>query len=302
MVFSSLLPASIEKEFPGSEIDYLCKPYAETVAYLIPDISKVYSIKPYWSKKKQDKGSFFGFFSLFMKLRKEKYDVVLNVSKSWKPTFFCQLFGIRPIIGFDHKINKFILSKSVRSFSKSIPVMESIASLLNPIGIRPTKTSYKLNIESENKFDSAYVVLHPFAGDAKRCAPLSLWMNLAISLKDKVKVVWFGTPEELSILRQELSGRVHDFDFSDLLSNNQFLEAMKLLPNATLFIGHDSGPMHLAASFDTPVLGLFLPGEPKRTFPQGGGRSKVIYKEKPALLSCDEVLEEALIIIGDSMR
>ena len=39
----------------------------------------------------------------------------------------------------------------------------------------------------------------------------------------------------------------------------------------TLFVGHDSGPLHVAAAFGVPVVGVFAPGQPDRTFPQGAG-------------------------------
>jgi ADP-heptose:LPS heptosyltransferase len=54
-------------------------------------------------------------------------------------------------------------------------------------------------------------------------------------------------------------------------------ESAAVLEQATLFIGHDSGPMHLAAAVDTPCVAIFssrnLPGE---WFPYGV-RHRVLY-------------------------
>ena len=39
--------------------------------------------------------------------------------------------------------------------------------------------------------------------------------------------------------------------------------------DARVTVANDSGPMHLAAAVDAPVLGVFGPGDPRRTRPWG---------------------------------
>ncbi|WP_261834514.1 glycosyltransferase family 9 protein [Vibrio ishigakensis] len=297
VVFSSLVPMSIKSNFPNSKVDYLCKPYGEVVANLIPSVDNVLSIKPYWAKNKSDKGKFIDFLKLFLNLNKNNYDIVINVSKSWRPSLFSRLIRVKEVIGFKSKKNNLFLTKSVTGYSKNIPVMDSISSLLTLIDIEVIEPKYSLDIDFSRKLPEKYIVLHPFAGDISRCAPLKLWLKLAQSLKDKLKIVWFGTPKELQLLKDRLGKSVSDHYFSDTLSDNNFLDAIALLPNAELFIGHDSGPLHIAASCKVPVLGLFLPGEPNRTFPQGGGISDIIYKEEPSLLVYQEFQDKVFELL-----
>jgi ADP-heptose:LPS heptosyltransferase len=42
-----------------------------------------------------------------------------------------------------------------------------------------------------------------------------------------------------------------------------------LLERCDLFIGGDSGPLHLAAAVDTPTVGIYGPTDPKRLAPRG---------------------------------
>ena len=86
---------------------------------------------------------------------------------------------------------------------------------------------------------------------------------------------------------------------------------------ATVFIGHDSGPMHLAASVGTPVVAIFsarnLPG---MWFPFGA-RHKVIYHQVDCMgcgleecvverkkciygIAVEEVLEAARDVLGEA--
>ena len=61
---------------------------------------------------------------------------------------------------------------------------------------------------------------------------------------------------------------------------------------AALFVGHDSGPLHIAGAFGVPVVGVFAPGQPDRTFPQGVGPSRLIRRPSPAGIDADTMLRE----------
>jgi heptosyltransferase-2 len=48
-----------------------------------------------------------------------------------------------------------------------------------------------------------------------------------------------------------------------------------ILERCHLFVGNDSGPMHLAAALDVPTLGIFGPGHPRTTGPVARGANVV---------------------------
>lgn len=43
-----------------------------------------------------------------------------------------------------------------------------------------------------------------------------------------------------------------------------------LIERSALFVGNDSGPMHIAGAVGTPTVGIFGPGTPEKTSPRGG--------------------------------
>jgi ADP-heptose:LPS heptosyltransferase len=49
---------------------------------------------------------------------------------------------------------------------------------------------------------------------------------------------------------------------------------------SSLFVGNDSGPMHIAAAVGTPVVGLFGPSSPEKFSPRGAP-TRVLYKDLP---------------------
>ena len=57
----------------------------------------------------------------------------------------------------------------------------------------------------------------------------------------------------------------------DLTGATDLAQLTALLRRAALFIGCDTGPMHMAAAVETPVLAIFGPANPRRTGPWGAG-------------------------------
>ncbi len=57
--------------------------------------------------------------------------------------------------------------------------------------------------------------------------------------------------------------------FADWVGQTDLYQLLALLRHARLWIGCDTGPMHLAAASGVPVLALFGPADPRRTGPWG---------------------------------
>jgi ADP-heptose:LPS heptosyltransferase len=120
---------------------------------------------------------------------------------------------------------------------------------------------------------------------------MSAWIEVAQSLQSRgSRILWIGTVNELERLRAA-STRPPGF-FIDQLGDGSLATTAAALSLATLFVGHDSGPLHLANAFGTPVVGVFAPGQPERTFPQGAGASRMIYSPTPDAITADRILRE----------
>jgi heptosyltransferase-1 len=67
---------------------------------------------------------------------------------------------------------------------------------------------------------------------------------------------------------------------------------------ARLFIGGDTGPLHLAAALGIPVVGLFGPTDPVRTGPFGTKSVVLRHPESKTTFSHHSTIEEGLLKIG----
>ncbi len=102
--------------------------------------------------------------------------------------------------------------------------------------------------------DEGFAVIHPFSGSPKKNWPLERYNELAALLSQRLTVRWCAGPEEA------LDGAVR---FEDLY------ELACWFACATVYIGNDSGPTHLAAAVGTPVVALFGPTSPELWAPRG---------------------------------
>jgi ADP-heptose:LPS heptosyltransferase len=97
----------------------------------------------------------------------------------------------------------------------------------------------------------SYAVLHPFAATPDKTWPAERFLSVAKLLaRDLEPVVIAGPGDDASAFA---AYRVERRSLAGLKS---------LLAGATLFIGNDSGPAHVAAAFGVPVVALFGPSDP----------------------------------------
>jgi heptosyltransferase III len=125
--------------------------------------------------------------------------------------------------------------------------------------------------------DRSWVVIQPGARYWFKAWPPQRFAEVADRLNDRFgcQVLVAGSPQEAA-----LTQAVVDHAKSPLYniagrSDVRMLAA--LLKRSTLFVGNDTGAMHIAAAVGTPVVGLFGPSNPLEWGPRGG-RAETIYK------------------------
>jgi len=146
--------------------------------------------------------------------------------------------------------------------------------------------------------DRSYIALHPFGGSQNRCVSLEEWISVANELASNgTQILWIGTSKELAALKTRSDANTK-WHYVDDLSHGSLAMVAAAISRAKLFIGHDSGPMHIAAALSVPTLGVFAPGEPARTFPQGPGPWRIIARNSPVEISARDILAESSALLA----
>lgn len=98
--------------------------------------------------------------------------------------------------------------------------------------------------------DKPYAVIHPFASAAGKTWPAARFIDVARQLRHLEPIFIGGPGDDLS-------------KFSEFgIRINSLKDTLILIQSASLFIGNDSGPAHIAAAFNIPLVVLFGESDP----------------------------------------
>jgi ADP-heptose:LPS heptosyltransferase len=218
-------------------------------------------------------------------LRKEHLDFVLLFSTSCGIWALALASGAKRRIGFVHSMSGFLLHKSV-PWSPP-PSTANNLRLVEAIGCTIVKSDYVGLIKPpEAEMDAASRILHcagieegkPFAviapgtstGKEIKRWPDERFAETADRLADEMGI-------RSAVIGLDGGNRVCRLsrNIADLTGGTSLPMLAAVLQKAKVFIGVDSGAMHLAAAVGTPVVGLFGPTDHRITGPQGEGHAVV---------------------------
>lgn len=261
----------IGEKFPAAEITLWCLPLTAQLVKHHPRISKTI-----FSKKELS----------------GKYDLIIDMRGNIETasyTLFNQPFFYieRGTVRFK---NKFGLPKHPHEVNVNFQVIQSL------VGEPPVVIEKKLYLGEENhtaarKFISEnkigpLAILHPFSLKELKEWPRKNFVALADFLKNNyaLDIVLIGTKKEEEALK-EMQKLVSFNTF--LFAGHDLLNLAALCAEAKLFVGNDSGPMHIADAMNIPVVGLFGPGEPHLFSPTG--KKAVFIHHKLECNPCDQI-------------
>jgi len=300
LVFASALTPPVHAAYPDAVIDVWCKEYTADVAALIPHVRSVTAANPFWAASPAHRRPrILPFLRTIRDVRNARYDVAILSEAPWRTAAAVAATRIPVRIGLARHRNAAFLTHVLDAQDAHKPVLREQARLLTVLGIASTNPRYRLDAEQLGplrgevgaQLPNRFSALHPFASSRDRCVPLEEWTKLAFALHSRgMSVLWVGTANELEELRQ--SHTHPPGHYVDRLGDGRLAVSAAALSLAALFVGHDSGPLHIAGAFGVPVVGVFAPGQPDRTFPQGVGPSRLIQRPSPTGIDADTMLRE----------
>jgi lipopolysaccharide heptosyltransferase I len=219
------------------------------------------------------------------RLRGLRIDTAIDVQGLTKSALPTWLSGARRRIGYARgefmarEISNWFYTEAVRPIREH--VVERNLELLRPLGIDHPRVRFRVPEHEQDarrveQFLSAqgdlrrFAVMQPGAGWPSKLWPPGRFAAVARQLDQQYGVrcivVWAG-PEELGWARQiaaESAGR------AIVAPATSLTELASLERRAALFVGPDTGPLHLAAAVGTPCVGLYGPMDATRCGPYGG--------------------------------
>jgi heptosyltransferase-2 len=224
-------------------------------------------------------------------LRSQKFDTVFVLKRSLSSALIGFFTGARKRVGFDTEGRGFLLTKrvpyrhdqhEVQNFldvlrADGIPVIDDHLEFWNT----PEEDEAAAQILADANIPTSkeIVALHPFASNPYRGWPIEDFARLAGLLRAEGFVpLILGSPGDRNGFEslRDLFGP----EAIDLVGKCKLRITMALLKRCALFVGNDSGIMHLAAAAGIPMVALFGPQSPLK-FGPWSDKAKSIYHGFP---------------------
>jgi heptosyltransferase II len=295
------LPAlrAVRNRFPEAEIEILARPY---VADLYREQEICNQVISYDSQGKH--AGILGRERLAAELRSLKFDVALLLQNAFDAAWLVWRAGIPERIGYARDGRGFLLTKPIPvPKTGEIPPHEKFYYLellrrATWMDSLPDESFITLNVSESSSLGAeeflAQSGVRPHSlriaigagasyGSAK-CWPPSRFAELANRLQSEsdADVILLGTAAEAAVTRA-ISSELHRPPI-DLTEKTSIGDLPALLSQCHLFIGNDSGAMHLAAGVGLPVVAVFGPTDPFGTAPVTS-RCRIV-QQKPYCSPC----------------
>jgi len=270
---------TLRERFPQAKIGWLIENSFGSLLQNIEQLDQIYRVNTFkWRKKPLSKSTWRQISRNLSQLRKENFDLALDFQGLVKSAFMGWLSGAKLRIGFEAKALREPLSRifyhKVNSTTLKEPhIIHKNLSLLNSLGIKGDKIDFPPFLgKSDRDFASlcikklklnSFAIINPGAGWSCKQWEIEKYAALADILKSRYKlnVLLSWGPGEKKLATRLRSLMKHP---AVVLSPTSILQLAALIERASLFIGSDSGPLHLAIALKRPAIGLFGPTDPKR--------------------------------------
>lgn len=241
---------------------------------------------------------------LIADIRKEKIDTALMFSESPETLLLAYFSKIKNRIGFKTASLNFLLTQKVEK--RGVPSLNNNIVLAKAVGIDNVQKDYlnilKIDGESEVKIsfwlDANNILNKDFivvsVGASKRrqekCLRKEVWIETLNKLADMKKnvVVVYAQWEQESVMKIL---KYVSKDIKTFCPENGLIDLSALISKAKLFIGIDSGTMHLAASLGIKCIALYGNTDPSQIGPRPLQNHIIIKKNSAKDIIASDILE-----------
>ncbi len=294
VLFSTPALRAIRKQFPKSYLACLVPYRCEEVLAANPNLDRVLVYDDRVSLASPIK-----FADVIFRIRRERFDTAIFFHRSKTKSLIAALAGIKERIGYRHPSGNPFLTYGFE-MPRQGHRTDYYLDLLSQVGIDsdgrfpdffPKKEVWAdfnaLCLSEGLDFKSPYVVVHAGGNWALKRWPERYFVEWIRSFLKKYpwKVVMCGTQSEYALV-QKIADNFDKGQVLNLAGKSSLSVLALLLKHAKMLLSNDSGPIHLAASQGTAILGVYGPTSADLTGPQSRGPQKILQKDIGCEVPC----------------
>jgi heptosyltransferase-2 len=289
-VMATPMLRAVRELYPDAHISYLLRRYVKPIYAGMPWADRLITYRTGRTRKKAGKG----LFDLAARLRAAHFDLAILLPNSFKVALLCKMAGIQRIVGYERDGRGFLLHDKLlpdKERGKFIPtpIVKYYMGLAHYLGSGSRDLSLKLFVTDAERRQARQVLLHhsidadvdrpghhgrpplvllnPGAQyGAAKCWLPEYFAALGDRLVDELgaTVLISSAPKERRIVDAVVGKMKHRP--TDLYNGGLTLGAVKeIVRRCDLMITNDTGPRHIAAAMEVPVVTIFGPTHPQWT-------------------------------------
>jgi lipopolysaccharide heptosyltransferase II len=285
--------SALEQASPTSYVGWVVHPLAEPLVRGHPGVDRVHV----WARA----GGVGEFLRLVRELRAERYDVAVDLQRLAKSAFLARLSGAKRVLGHDRARSKewswLWTSERLAPGEGGEHMVGQYLAFARRLGARVEVPRFAFARDEAAERRAGELVAElggaPVLVNLGASKPANRWEPerfgaLAAALaRAGLPVCLTGGPDDRGAA-ERARARLGGARVRDLVGATSLRELVALSARARLFVGCDTGPMHLAAAQGVPVVALFGPADPARTGPFGAGH--VVVRVPPSCAPCGRKL------------
>jgi lipopolysaccharide heptosyltransferase I len=276
---------TIRHNLPNAYIAWVVEEKAKAILDGNRDLDKIIAINTKRWRKSFNGSAVREFFDVVNILRKDKFDIAIDLQGLLKSGIISYLSRATTIIGFDSRncrefLNILFTNKKVSPGSRDIHVVDKNLSLLNPLGFKEIKREFFLNsslpddryidefLSKRRKEGKPLIAINPGAGWRTKEWGIKNYAVMCNRLISEIgaDVIFTMGPGEEGIVK----GIVDSMSYEPIVAPPTSLKQLiALLKRCSFFIGGDTGPLHLAAALNISTVAIYGPSDPARNGPYG---------------------------------
>lgn len=269
---------SVKQTYPNSEITLIVEPRSKSIKDLTSMINTIIECDI------KSKFKILEVLKLILKLRKDKFDIIISSGASPLISVILFLSGIKKRYGYDTgALSRLLLTKAIKLNKRQYAgnmyhdLALGICDLpaeLPEIEVDDTYHTNPLTESIEIPTDKKIILIHP--GSSKLSKEKNIiksyanWAELIKKLQDtdEYTILLVGGPDDKEVI-EEIVKHVDEKNFINMFGKTKNIKQLvKLMKKADLSICIDSAPMHIAVGLKKKLIGIFGPTDEKKLLPE----------------------------------
>lgn len=274
--------SALRKGFPDARISWLVRTDFAPLLENHPHLTDIILFdREFLGKAWFRPRAFASLLSLIMRLRRSKFDAVVDLQGLFRTASLSWLSGCRKRLGMENarEFAHIFYTHKVTQDSSCIHLVDYYLKIITGLDIPEADVQFLLpsdpaaadsingKLADHNVSPDNYAVFATGSAHSDKCWPVERFADLAdrISSQFGLSIVVVGAASQTPAV--DSLANLANVPIANFAGRTSITELIALIRNARLVVSNDTGPGHIAAALDKPLVLIFGRSNPARVAP-----------------------------------